>query len=123
MSTPALAKRLVPEFADLSDDDVGDWLTDATLLSNAAAFGVAWPYACAYYAGHLYLQAQGGAGGSSAAPGPVSTVADRAWSIGYGQIGSATMPIADAELNETIPGRRYLEIRRRCGIGSGRALV
>jgi len=73
VATAALAKRLVPEFATLSDADVEEWIADATTLLNAAAFGVSWPHACAYFAGHLYLQAQGGAGGSSTAAGPVTS--------------------------------------------------
>ena len=120
MSTPALAKRLVPEFGTLSDPDVQAWLDDATAILNVAAFGTLAPYAIAYYAGHLYLQSLGGAGGSSAAPGPVVNVKDRAWSVGYAP--ATTSPATSGDLGETIPGRRYLDIRRKAGIGSGRVL-
>lgn len=121
MSTVALAQRLVPEFAALADDVVEAWLADATMLLNVAAFGTSWPYACAYYAGHLYLQSIGGAAGSSAAPGPASALHDRNWSINFAPAASSpTVPTDD--LTETVPGRRYLEIRRGAGIGSGRVL-
>jgi len=122
VATAALAKRLVPEFATLSDADVEEWIADATTLLNAAAFGVSWPHACAYFAGHLYLQAQGGAGGSSTAAGPVTSVRDRGWAVTYGSSSSSSSSSGDAELGETIPGRRFLQLRKMAGIGSGRVL-
>lgn len=121
MATVALAQRLVPEFADLADDVVQDWLDDAATLLNGTAFGASLAYALCYYAGHLYLQAQGGVSGQSAG-GPVAGVRDRNWSVNYAASAAAGASASVAELSETVPGRRFLQIRKMAGVGSARVL-
>jgi len=119
MATVALAQRLVPEFADLADAVVQSWLDDAATLLNGTAFGASLAYAICYYAGHLYLQAQGGVTGQSAG-GPVASVRDRNWNVNYA--GAAGAGASVAELYETVPGRRFLQIRNLAGIGAARVL-
>jgi len=124
VATVALAKRLVPEFAPLPDVDVEPWLEDAAayLGASVSKFGNRSAHALAYLAGHLYLQTLGGSGGSSSAPGPASSVKDRAWSVGFAPAPGGSASATSGDLSETIPGRRYLDLRRGAGLGVGRVL-
>jgi hypothetical protein len=114
MATALSRFRLyAPEFASVSDGDVGLLIDDAAEVLLPAAWGTIYPQALARWAAHLQTLA---ARAAAAAPGlggggSVSSISTGALSVAFGSSGYTASTASDAWLSTTPHGLAFLALR------------
>jgi hypothetical protein len=105
----ALLEQIAPQY--VGDARAEAYLELAATVHTASVWGSAFSFAMALYAAHMLTQDDRAAESGAASAGPVTskTAGDLSESYGHSAAGQIA---ADAELAETIYGRRYLQIRK-----------
>lgn len=121
-------RRIAPEFAAITDDEVDAWVEIAALQHTAAPWGATYTLAMACYAAHLMARAGLGSGGASSTGGlggggPVSMVREQDLAVQFDtsaiSAAASGMTPGDVDLTTTRYGLRYLAIRAGRAIGAG----
>jgi len=107
-------RRIAKEFAAVSDDDVNDWIAEASQLTSSEPFGSNYPLAMAYYAAHLMKSFDTDASDDveTGNAGPITQVKTGPLSETYADA-TKNLSEFDIQLGETKYGRRYLQIRNQ----------
>lgn len=126
MSTVALLKTYAPEFAAVDAEILQPFVDQAIRNHIAAPWGSMFADAMAYYAAHLFKMTPpnpatgtggGGDSGAGGVGGPVTAQKDGDLSRSYANAaalsgGGGANTSEEAQLMETVYGRRYLAIRK-----------
>lgn len=119
MTQLATLKRIAPEFASLSDAELGEWLTQAaTSMAPAVRWGAVYDEAVAQLAAHLMTSAAVGQTVSPGDPGAgagliATSVKTGDLSVTYSALGGGSATSAAAgEYATTKYGRRYWQLLR-----------
>lgn len=114
-SSLQLFRALAPDLCDETDERVGVFIELAARRLCAAAWGAVYLDAVVYLAAHELIRSPADGSGSDASTsgGPITSkkAGDLSESYGASKAGSMAKSNTDAELSETLYGRKFLALR------------